>query len=96
MDLADVVPFPSGLMTGQGLQFTLQFVDRPGLFPVLVHGQDDAAVLQFLVDLDVGRGDEDDHRSLDPVFVGHQLACDGSLPVEAMVSSPSLCKSFKG
>ena len=56
----------------QGAQLPLQPVDGPGLLPVLVHRQHHAAVLQLLVDLDGGGGQEDHHRPLHLVLVRHQ------------------------
>ena len=88
-----------GLVRGEQaferLALALQPVDRPGLLAVLVHRQHHAAVQQLLVDLDRRRRRG---RSSPALRRGTRAsrACPscGSLPVDAIVSSPSLCRSF--
>jgi hypothetical protein len=46
-----------------------------GLFAALIDRQDEAAVHKLLVDVDGGRGQEQHHRSLDPIFVGDEQPC---------------------
>ena len=83
-----------GQQAFERLRLALQPVDGLRLLAVLVHRQHQAAVQQFLVDVD-GRGrQEDHHRAFDAVLLRDQPPVSGSLPVEAMVSSPSLCSSF--
>ena len=52
----------------------LRLVNGDGLLPGLVHREHDAPVLQLLVEVDGGGGQEDRRRAFDVVLVGHQLA----------------------
>ena len=56
------------------MRFCAAGVDRAGLLPSLVDGEDQAPVLQLLVDLGRGGGEEQHHRPLDPVLLGHQAS----------------------
>ena len=74
MQADDVFP---GLPREQAFQRApgaLQTVNRLGLLAVLVHREHQAAVEQLLVDLDRGGGQEDHHRTFDPVLLRHQVA----------------------
>ena len=73
----------------------LPVVDRPGLVAVLVDGQHDAAVQQLLVDVDRRGRQEDRHRARRPCrsWVTSRPV-ELSLPVDAIDSSPSDCRSF--
>ena len=52
----------------------LQAVDAVGLRGRFIDGEREATVLQFLIDVDRGRGQEDHHRPLDMVFLRHHPA----------------------
>ena len=58
----------------QRLRLALLLVNRPRLRLVLVHRQHHATVQQLFVDVDGRRGQEDHHRTLDPVFMRAQTA----------------------
>ena len=88
------LPFRPGDESRQRAPFPLQLVNAPGLLGALVHRQRQATVLQLLIEINRRRRQKNHHRAFDVVFLRHHLARAGSLPVLAMVSSPSLCKSL--
>ncbi|TPW19835.1 MAG: hypothetical protein FD126_2290 [Elusimicrobia bacterium] len=55
-------------------------VDGAGLFAFLVDGEDEATVLEFVVDLEGSGGEEDHHGAFDLVLVSDELAGGRILP----------------
>ena len=54
VDAQEVLPGGAALDPGEGAGSALQFVDAAGLRRTFIDGQGEAAVLQFLVDVDGG------------------------------------------
>ena len=94
MDAQDFFALVPGQQAFEGLRLALLLVDRLRLRAVLVHGQHQAAIQKLFVQVYRRRGEEEHHRAFDAILVRDEPPVVASLPVLAMVSTPSLCNSF--
>ena len=94
MHAEDFFALVPGQQPFDGLRFALLSVDRLRLRAVLVHGQHQTAVEKFFVEIDRRRGEEEHHRAFDAILVRDEPSGRGVFAGDAMVSTPSDCKSF--
>ena len=92
--MQDVLPASSGEKAVESLCMPLSVVDGAGLFGPLVHGEHDAPGEKLLVYVD-GRGrGEIATGPCTRYWWETSLPVPGCLPVVAMVSCPSDCKTL--
>jgi len=85
----------SGEQSFNRLLLALLPVNRLRLVSIFIHREYQASIQQLFIKLDGCRRQKDRHRALHPVLMRHQLPRRRIFAGDAIVRTPSLCRSFK-